>query len=229
MSTHWVIQVLKWVSMSPWAGDVWLHCSLAACFTCPVLLCSVCVPDLRVPLRPGRHWCDWPHLPPGPLLLQGPGVPACWQARVSHPLAGISAKEAGEKCLSLFLYSTYLRVSCLLTGLLRPGDGLKMGINREFMFCKFQFWVTRWCYQCFSFFLQSWEVKCKKILTVPWSQHSEKCILKKGKRICNGFMLATAPYILALLWGWNTFYYCSSAKSFSFKNFVVQIKRWKGL
>lgn len=106
--SHWVIQVLKWVSMSPW-GDVWLHCSLAACFTCPVLLCSVCVPDLRVPLWPGRHWCDWPHLPPGPVLLQGPGVPACWQARVSHPLAGISAKEAGEKRLSLFLYSTYLR------------------------------------------------------------------------------------------------------------------------
>lgn len=29
----------------------------------------------------------------------------------------------------------------VLTRLLRPGDGLKMGINSEFMFCKFQFWV----------------------------------------------------------------------------------------
>lgn len=96
----------------PEARDVpipaWLPCYPAACFTCPVLLPSVRVPHLRVPLWPGRHWCDWPRLPPGPVLLQGPGVPTCWEARVSHPPAGISVKEAGEKRLSLFLYSKYL-------------------------------------------------------------------------------------------------------------------------
>lgn len=117
----------------------------------------------------------------------------------------------------------------VLTRLLRPGDGLKMAIDSKFMFCKFKFWVTGGGTNV-SFFFQSWEVECKKILTVQWSQHCEKCFLKKGKGICNGFMLATAPYILAFpfLRGWNTFYHCPSAKSFSFKNFGwnKEMKRW---
>lgn len=57
--------------------SAWLHRLPAACFTCAVLLGSVCVPDVRVPLRPGGHRRDRPRLPPGPVLLQGPGVPAC--------------------------------------------------------------------------------------------------------------------------------------------------------
>lgn len=83
----------------------------------------------------------------------------------------------------------------------------------------------------FFFLLAILRVKCKKILTVQWSQHCENCFLKKGKGICNGSMLATAPYILAFLFlrAWNTFYCCLSAKSFSFKTFVDQIGRWKGL
>lgn len=217
--------------------SAWLHCYPAACFTC---LCffSVFV-SLTCVFRYGQEDIDVIGLsfrrdlffsrvqvyppadkPESLTLLQESLLKKL--GKNAYPF--FFAVSISEEPLILFL--------SVLTRLLRPCDRLKMGIDSEFMFCKFQFWVTDGVTNGFFLpSLRSWEVKCKKILSVQWSQHCEKCFLKKGKGICNGFILATALYILAFLFlrGWNTFYHCPSAKSFSFKNLVDPIRRSKGL
>lgn len=170
----------------PEAGGVlisaWLHCYPAACFTC---LCffSVFV-SLTCAFRYGQEDIDVIGLsfrrdlffsrvqvypptdkPESLTLLQESLLKKL--GKNAYPF--FFTVSTSEEPLVLFLF--------VLIRLLRPCDRLKMGIDSEFVFCKFHFWVTGGVTNVFFSFLQSWEVKCKKILSVQWSQHCEKCFV----------------------------------------------------